>query len=68
MTLHRIRQRTCCPRELSLDGLRCGSIAPMVRLQGGPKRWELGADVISIGVDPYEFNVNKDCGSTCGNA
>ena len=26
--------------------------------------WELGADVISIGVDPDGFNINKDCGST----
>jgi phosphoglucosamine mutase len=26
--------------------------------------WELGADVVSIGVDPDGFNINKDCGST----
>jgi phosphoglucosamine mutase len=26
--------------------------------------WELGADVISIGVDPDGLNINKDCGST----
>ena len=26
--------------------------------------WELGADVISIGVDPDGMNINKDCGST----
>ena len=26
--------------------------------------WELGAEVISIGVDPDGFNINKDCGST----
>lgn len=26
--------------------------------------WELGAEVISIGVDPNGFNINKDCGST----
>jgi phosphoglucosamine mutase len=26
--------------------------------------WEMGADVISIGVDPDGFNINKDCGST----
>jgi phosphoglucosamine mutase len=26
--------------------------------------WELGADVISIGVEPDGFNINKDCGST----
>ncbi len=26
--------------------------------------WEMGADVIPIGVDPDGFNINKDCGST----
>ena len=26
--------------------------------------WELGADVVSIGVDPDGFNINKECGST----
>ena len=26
--------------------------------------WELGAEVISIGVDPNGYNINKDCGST----
>ena len=26
--------------------------------------WELGAEVISIGVDPDGFNINKECGST----
>ena len=26
--------------------------------------WELGAEVIKIGVDPNGFNINKDCGST----
>ena len=26
--------------------------------------WELGADVISIGVEPDGFNINKECGST----
>ena len=26
--------------------------------------WELGAEVITIGVDPDGFNINKDCGST----
>ena len=26
--------------------------------------WEIGADVIAIGVDPDGFNINKDCGST----
>jgi phosphoglucosamine mutase len=26
--------------------------------------WELGAEVISIGIDPDGFNINKECGST----
>jgi len=26
--------------------------------------WEMGADVIAIGVEPDGFNINKDCGST----
>ena len=26
--------------------------------------WELGADIIPIGVEPNGFNVNQDCGST----
>ncbi|HCO90335.1 MAG TPA: phosphoglucosamine mutase, partial [Alphaproteobacteria bacterium] len=26
--------------------------------------WELGADVIAIGVEPNGFNINQDCGST----
>ncbi|QHQ34294.1 phosphoglucosamine mutase [Algicella marina] len=26
--------------------------------------WELGAEVISVGVSPDGFNINKDCGST----
>ncbi|ARQ02554.1 phosphoglucosamine mutase [Pseudorhodoplanes sinuspersici] len=54
------------PRDLSFDGLRvvvdCANgagyrVAP-------DALWELGAEVISIGVDPDGFNINKDCGST----
>ena len=26
--------------------------------------WELGAEVVSIGVEPDGFNINRDCGST----
>ena len=26
--------------------------------------WELGAEVVKLGVDPDGFNINKDCGST----
>ncbi|MEP0451405.1 MAG: phosphoglucosamine mutase, partial [Roseibium sp.] len=30
--------------------------------------WELGADVVSLGVSPDGFNINKDCGSTSTDA
>jgi phosphoglucosamine mutase len=54
------------PRGLRLDGLKivvdCAHgaayrVAPTVL-------WELGADVISVGVTPDGFNINRDCGST----
>ncbi len=54
------------PRGLRLDGLKivvdcaCGAaykVAPEVL-------WELGADVVPIGVDPDGININKGCGST----
>jgi len=54
------------PSELRLDGLKividCANgaayhIAPAVL-------FELGAEVIAIGVSPDGFNINKDCGST----
>src|SRR6202000_774288 len=54
------------PRNLRLDGLRividCAhgaayKVAPEVL-------WELGADIVTIGVTPDGTNINKDCGST----
>jgi phosphoglucosamine mutase len=54
------------PRNLRLEGLRividCANgaaykVAPDVL-------WELGAEIIKIGVDPNGFNINEDCGST----
>lgn len=54
------------PRELTLDGVKlvidCANgaaykVAPTAL-------WELGAEVVSIGVSPDGFNINKDCGST----
>ncbi len=54
------------PKNLRLDGLRivvdCANgaayrVAPEVL-------WELGADVVKVGVDPNGFNINRDCGST----
>jgi phosphoglucosamine mutase len=57
-------------KNLELDGLRvvvdCAngaaySVAPEAL-------WELGADVITIGVEPDGFNINKECGSTAPEA
>jgi phosphoglucosamine mutase len=54
------------PKNLTLEGMRvvidCANgaaykVAPLVL-------WELGAEVISIGVEPNGFNINQDCGST----
>ena len=54
------------PRDLSLDGLRVVvDCANGAAYRVAPEAlWELGAEVISIGVDPDGFNINKDCGST----
>ncbi|HKD46588.1 MAG TPA: phosphoglucosamine mutase [Rhizomicrobium sp.] len=58
------------PRNLRLDGLRividCANgaaykVAPEVM-------WELGADVVPLGVSPDGLNINQDCGSTAPQA
>jgi phosphoglucosamine mutase len=54
------------PKAVSFEGLRvvidCANGAAYKVAPG--TLWELGADVIPIGVDPDGFNINKDCGST----
>ncbi|MDX2224789.1 MAG: phosphoglucosamine mutase [Rhodospirillaceae bacterium] len=54
------------PRGMRLDGLKlvvdCANgaaykVAPAVF-------WELGAEVVKVGVDPDGFNINRGCGST----
>ncbi len=54
------------PKSLKLDGLKivvdCAHgaayrVAPTVL-------WELGAEVVAIGVAPDGFNINRDCGAT----
>ena len=54
------------PRNLRLDGMRividCANgaaykVAPAVL-------WELGADIVTLGVTPDGTNINQDCGST----
>ncbi len=54
------------PRQINFEGLRvvidCANGASYRVAPGA--LWEMGADVISIGVEPDGFNINKDCGST----
>ncbi|MCW5682624.1 MAG: phosphoglucosamine mutase [Xanthobacteraceae bacterium] len=54
------------PRNLSLEGMRvvidCANGAAYKVAPAG--LWELGAEVISIGVEPDGFNINRDVGST----
>jgi phosphoglucosamine mutase len=54
------------PKGRSLEGLRIAvdcahgaayKVAPTVL-------WELGAEVVSVGVAPDGFNINRDCGAT----
>ena len=54
------------PRGFSLEGLRVVvDCANGAAYKAAPEiLWELGADVISIGVDPDGFNINQGCGST----
>ena len=53
------------PRHLSLDGLRVVDCANGAAYKVAPGAlWEMGADVIEIGVEPDGFNINKECGST----
>ena len=58
------------PRNLKLDGLRivvdCAhgaayKVAPAVL-------WELGADIVALGVEPNGMNTNFECGSTSPDA
>src|SRR6476469_7148840 len=58
------------PRDLSVDGLRVVvDCANGAAYRVVPEAlWELGADVISIGVEPDGFNINHECGSTAPDA
>ncbi len=58
------------PRELTLEGLRVVvDCANGAGYRVAPEAlWELGADVVSLGVDPDGFNINKECGSTAPDA
>ncbi|HEY6257807.1 MAG TPA: phosphoglucosamine mutase [Xanthobacteraceae bacterium] len=54
------------PRAMSFEGLRIVvDCAHGAAYQVVPEAlWELGADVVPIGVEPDGFNINRDCGST----
>jgi len=54
------------PRNLSLEGLRIAlDCANGAAYKVAPEAlWELGADVVPIGVEPNGKNINEDCGST----
>ncbi len=58
------------PRNMSLEGLRIViDCANGAGYKVAPEAlWELGAEVISIGVEPDGFNINKDVGSTAPDA
>ena len=60
------RAKQSFSRGLRLDGLKivvdCANGAAY-RVAPGVL-WELGAEVISLGVEPDGFNINADCGST----
>lgn len=54
------------PRNVSLDGLRVVvDCANGAAYRVAPEAlWELGAEVITLGVEPDGFNINRDVGST----
>ena len=58
------------PRNLSLDGLRVViDCANGAAYRVAPEAlWELGADVVALGVEPDGFNINRECGSTAPDA
>jgi phosphoglucosamine mutase len=58
------------PRQLTLDGMRVVvDCANGAAYKVAPETlWELGAEVISIGVDPDGFNINREVGSTAPDA
>jgi len=58
------------PRNMSFEGLRVViDCANGAAYRVAPEAlWELGAEVIAIGVEPDGFNINRDCGSTAPQA
>ncbi|MXU65522.1 phosphoglucosamine mutase [Oceanomicrobium pacificus] len=58
--------KTAFPKKLRLDGLKIVvDCANGAAYKSAPEvLWELGAEVIPVGVRPNGFNINQDCGST----
>ena len=58
------------PRQMDLEGLRVVvDCANGAAYKVAPEAlWELGAEVIAIGVDPDGFNINREVGSTAPEA
>ena len=58
--------KTTFPNGLRLDGLRIVlDCANGAAYRTAPEvLWELGAEVIPVGVEPNGFNINEKCGST----
>ncbi len=60
------RVKSTLPNDISLDGLKVViDCANGAAYRAAPEvLWELGADVIPIGVSPNGTNINQGCGST----
>jgi phosphoglucosamine mutase len=60
------RVKSTFPSDLTLDGLKVViDCANGAAYKAAPTvLWELGAEVISVGVAPNGTNINQDCGST----
>ena len=58
--------KSCFPEELRLDGLKIViDCANGAAYQVAPSAlWELGAEIVAIGVTPNGININDHCGST----
>jgi len=58
--------KTTFPRQLRLDGLKIVlDCANGAAYRAAPTvLWELGAEIITIGVSPNGLNINENCGST----
>ncbi len=58
--------KSCFPEELRLDGLKIViDCANGAAYQVAPSAlWELGAEIVAVGVTPNGININDKCGST----